>query len=211
MSGRDESLLAGSDLVSFAQNVAPDLRQDILDCLLYAKVTADAHFSSRQAWRLWLNAYQQALASTGGLRCADITDKRLKIHSFKDIRKLPLPVFPGGLALGPLYIRSIDRLMTSEHAQLFFSTWFSSGRSESFQVMPCAMQDEHEAVVLSCGLQMTTLALRPALYFWQIMSGEMHVHAVCTAFRFSRMGYEPFRQRVNERIAEHAAQEIMRL
>ena len=211
MSDPDEALLAGASLLSFAGNVEPDLRQDITDCLQHARLVADDRHSSRMNWRAWLDAYQRSIAATGGPRSAGINDARLKIHSFSDIGKLQLPVVDNAGELRQLYRSSLDKLLNSDHATRFFRSWFTSGRSESFQLMPCAMRNEDEVSILLCSLQMTTLALRPARYFWQILGGEMQVHAVTTAFRFSRQSFEPFRQTVRDALADRAAAEIISL
>ncbi|RML57692.1 hypothetical protein ALQ93_101529 [Pseudomonas syringae pv. pisi] len=73
------------------------------------------------------------------------------------------------------------------------------------------MCSKDEVSILLCSLQMTTLALRPARYFWQIVGGEMQVHAVATTFRFSRQSFEPFRQTVQDALADRAAAEIISL
>ncbi|KMY00965.1 hypothetical protein V476_07310 [Pseudomonas syringae KCTC 12500] len=211
MSDPDEALLTDAGLLSFARNVEPDLRQNIIDCLRHARLVADDHHSSRTKWRAWLEAYQRSIAATGGLRSAGINDARLKIHSFRDIGKLQLPVVDNAGELRQLYRSSFDKLLSSDHAASFFSSWFTSGRSESFQLMPCAMRSKDEVSILLCSLQMTTLALRPARYFWQIVGGEMQVHAVATAFRFSRQSFEPFRQTVQDALADRAAAEIISL
>ncbi|MCF5164883.1 hypothetical protein GIW45_12580 [Pseudomonas congelans] len=211
MSDPDKALLTEASLLSFARNVEPDVRQDIIDCLHHARLVADDHHSSRTNWRAWLDAYQRSITATGGSRSAGINDARLRIHSFRDIGKLQLPVVDNAAELRQLYRSSLDRLLSSEHAANFFGSWFTSGRSESFQLMPCAMRNKDEVSIILCSLQMTTLALRPAQYFWQILGGEMQVHAVSTAFRFSRQSFEPFRQTVQDALADRAAAEIISL
>ncbi|MCW6056375.1 hypothetical protein [Pseudomonas fragariae (ex Marin et al. 2024)] len=211
MSDPDNALLTGSSLLSFARNIEPDLRQDIIDCLHHAKLVADDRHSSRGNWRAWLDVYQRSIAATGGSHGAGINDARLKIHSFSDIGSLQLPVFDNAGELRQLYRSSLDRLLSSDHAKTFFSSWFTSGRSESFQLIPCSMHSEDEVTILLCSLQMTTIALRPALYFWQVLGGEMQVHVVGTAFRFSRQSFEPFRQVVQDTLADRAAAEIISL
>ncbi|MFA0996268.1 MULTISPECIES: hypothetical protein [Pseudomonas syringae group] len=211
MPKRDESLLSGNNLVSFAHNFSPQLRQDILDCLQYARLVADDLHSPSQAWRSWLDVYQRTISSTGGRPESRIEEARLKIHRFRDIGKLRLPVVSNSVELRRLYLHSLDSLLASEHAQAFFNNWFVSGRFESFQIIPCAMQSEDEATIMLCSMQMTTLALRPALYFWQILGGEMQVHTVGTAFRFNRQGFEPFRQTVQDTLSDRATAEIIGL
>ncbi|MDU8499347.1 hypothetical protein RYB01_09135 [Pseudomonas syringae] len=211
MSDLDETLLAGANLLSFARDVEPGLRQDVQECLSHAQLVADNHHSPRMAWRSWLDAYQQAILATGGRRSAATNDTRLKIHSFRDLGRLQLTRVDNSVELHRLYRSSLDRLLTSDHAKTFFSSWFTSGRSESFQLIPCAMHSEDEVTILLCSLQMTTTALRPALYFWQVLGGEMQVHAVGTAFRFSRQRFEPFRLMVRNTLVDRATAEIVNL
>lgn len=126
----------------------------------------------RASPRSWLEVYQRTISATGGQPDARIEEARLKIHRFRDIGKLRLPVVSNSVELRQLYLRSFDSLLASEHAQAFFNNWFVSGRFESFQIIPCAMQGEEEATIMLCSMQMKTTALRPALYFWQILGGK---------------------------------------
>ncbi|UQW66901.1 hypothetical protein L2Y01_23820 [Pseudomonas avellanae] len=172
MSERDESMLSGDNLMSFTHNVPPALRQDILDCLQYARLVADDLHSPGQAWRSWLDVYQRTISSTGGRPESRIEEARLKIHRFRDIGKLRLPVVSNSVELRRLYLHSLDSLLASEHAQAFFNNWFVSGRFESFQIIPCAMQSEDEATIMLCSMQMKTLALRPALTSGKYWEGK---------------------------------------
>ncbi|WP_055003158.1 hypothetical protein [Pseudomonas coronafaciens] len=210
MSDPDETLLTSSSLLSF-HNIDACLRQDIISCLRHARLVADDQHSPQRAWHLWLDVYQRSIVANGGLRSARGNDVRLNIHSFRDIGKLRFPVVDNAVELRRLYHRSLDTLLASDHAKTFFSSWFTSGRSESFQLMPCVMHNKDEATILLCSLQMTTTALRPAFYFWQILGGEMRVHAISAAFRFSRQSFEPFRQTVQDSLADRARAEIISL
>lgn len=211
MSNNHDCVLVASNLVSFSEGMAPGLRQDLMDCLLYAQLAADDSFSPRRQWSAWLDTYQRSIGEKGGRRTDSFVGDRLKIHRFSELGKLRLPRSVMGVpGLGQLFVQSLDRLLASEQAKKFFGSWFSAGRSESFQVVPCIQSREDEATILLCGMQMTT-GFRPSRYFWQVLAGEMSVRYTGAAFVFSRQAFEPVRQTVRDVLAARASQEIMRL
>ena len=211
MSNNHDCVLVASNLVSFSEGMTPGLRQDLLDCLLYAQLAADDSFSPRRQWSAWLDTYQRSIAEKGARRTENFAGGTLKIHRFSELGRLRFPRsvmrVPG---LGQLFGQSLDRLMASEQAKKFFGSWFSAGRSESFQVVPCIQNKEDEATILLCGMQMTT-GFRPSRYFWQVLAGEMTVRYTGAAFVFSRQAFEPVRQAVRDALAARAAKQIMRL
>lgn len=211
MSNNHDCVLVASNLVSFSQGMVPGLRQDLMDCLFYAQLAADDSFSPRQQWPAWLDTYQRSIGERGGRRTDYFVGDTLNIHRISELRRLRLPQSVTGVpALGQLFVLSLDRLMASEQAKKFFGSWFSSGRSESFQVVPCIQNSEDEAIILLCGMQMTT-GLRPSRYFWKVLAGEMSVRYTGMAFSFSRQAFDPVRRSIRDALAARAAQEITRL
>ncbi|MFJ4143467.1 hypothetical protein [Pseudomonas sp. NPDC089734] len=209
----DHCLLMGRHLVTFGEGIESDLKNDILDCLLYAQSSADSLFSrSRDGWR-WQEEYQRSILSTGGQPFGRGARGRLKIHDLRDLsRRAAFTELATSAELKQLLTTSFDALMSSEPARKYFDSWFaSSGRSESFQVVPCEAQENGRVNILVCGLQMRTSALRPARYFWQVLGGEMVVGYSGATFRFRREAYEPARSRVQEALFQKAEREIVRL
>jgi hypothetical protein len=208
-----DSLLVGDNLVSFGTGISQELRNDILDCLLYAQLSADEKYNRSRAWRPWIEQYQRVIYRNGSRLTGAVNPTRLTIKRLRDLRYLPINAT--GTATSPqlraLMRGSLDMLLNSGHAQTFFNSWFSAGRSESFQVVPC-MQDEQGGVtILVCGLQMTTTALRQGFFFWDVLGGEMMVQSNGASFRFTAQNYEPYRTKIRDRLADNALRNIQEL
>lgn len=211
MPSSHECLLVASNLMAFDTGMAAGLRQDLLDCLLYAQLTADGLYSPRRQWSAWLDTYQRSISDVGGRRTGNVFSSVLRLRRFSDMRTVR---FPGNVmenpALGRLLEQSLARLLTSEQARAFRNSWFSAGRSESFQLVPCIQNKEDQATILLCGMQMTT-GFGPSRYFWQALAGQMTVRYTGVAFIFRRQAFDARRQSVRDALAARAAQEIIRL
>lgn len=211
MSLSHDSVLCGNNLMSFGDGFSADLRQDILDCLLHAQFRADDETSVQRNWRGWLEAYRGSVDDAGAQRTAIIADSTFMIRRLRDLRHEPfLNGFPSA-ELRALFGHSFDTLMNSGQAKAFFNSWFSSGRSESIQVVPCVMSGEGNASIMLCGLQMTTMAFRKGFFPWQVLSGEMRVDCAGAAYLFSRELFDPARLRIQDELARRAREAVIQL
>lgn len=206
----DGATLVGDSLLSFGDGIDQPLREDILDCLMYAQLSADKKYLKRTAWKPWIEQYQRVIHQNGGSLNGAIDPMNLKIKRLRDLRNLPLA--SRGTATSPqlraLMNASLETLLDSPHAKTFFNSWFSSGRSESFEVVPCQIDDEGGVTILVCGLQMTTTAVSNAAFFWQALSGEMTVRSNGASFRFSAQGYAPYRDKIRNYLTATALKKI---
>jgi hypothetical protein len=206
MSSTGVSLLAGDSLISFGEGISQALRADIMDCLLYAQPSADGRFDKRKFWQPWIEEFKSQLWRTGGQQTGAVIPRPKTINGLATLSSLRLDVL--GAASSPqlqsLLKHSLDALMTGEHAQTFFNSWFSSGRSESFQVVPCESDGSGGATILVCGLQLTTKAVGSGLFPWQVLAGEMTVIANGAACRLTSQGYEPYRKSIQDYLKDQA-------
>ncbi|QXG46909.1 hypothetical protein [Pseudomonas viridiflava] len=211
MSLNHDSVLCGNNLVSFGDGIGADLRQDILDCLLYAQFRADDETSVQRNWRGWLETYRGSVDDAGAQRTAIIADSTFMIRRLRDLRHEPfLNGFPSA-ELRELFSYSFDTLMNSGQARAFFNSWFSSGRTESIQVVPCVMGDDGKVSIMLCGLQMTTMTFRRGFFPWDVLNGEMRVDCAGAAYRFSRELFDPARSRVRDELASRAREAVIQL
>ncbi|MBI6854135.1 hypothetical protein YA0002_15265 [Pseudomonas cichorii] len=205
-------MLMGRHLVTFDKAVESGLKNDILDCLLYAQLRADSMYPKTQAGWVWLEEYQRSITATGGRQFGRVVRNVLRIHGLRDLSRRPAFLdVADSPSLRHLLMTSFDTLMSSDLARAYFNSWGSSGRSRQFQVVPCEVDANGKVNILVCGLQMRTVALRPSLYFWEVLSGEMTVHYSGTVFRFNPEAYEPLRSMVQEALSREAKQAVIQL
>jgi hypothetical protein len=207
------NLLQSRNLVSFAADVSAQLRADILDCLLYAQLSADRKHDRRRNWKPWIDQYQRTLYKNGGKLSGAINPGIATIGHLRDLRRLPAGAFGSATTpeLHALMTGALQTLLESEHASRFFNSWFSSGHSESFQIVPCRARESGAVEILVCGMQMTTRAVKPALTFWETLSGDMTVRTNGASFLLTEQSYAPHREDISRRLAVAANNAIARL
>jgi hypothetical protein len=209
----DESVLQGRNFVSFGPGIPAQLRADILDCLLYAQLSADQKYNRYRSWKPWIEQYQRIIYQKGGRLTGSVDPGAVTIRRLRDLRYLPASAF--GRATSPelhaLMAGSLHALFSSEHANTFFNSWFSSGQSESFQVVPCRASRTGALDVLVCGLQMTTRAVKPGPLFWDALSGDMTVRTNGASFSLTEQSYAPHREKISRYLTDVAKKTIAEL
>src|SRR5512139_3118386 len=65
VAGKAQAAVVGSDLVSFATSVAPQWRQDLINCSLFAQLWAKAEVADSTRIFDWYDAYFGALQQLG--------------------------------------------------------------------------------------------------------------------------------------------------
>lgn len=200
----DETLVQGQNLVSFTAGISGQMRADILDCLLYAQLSADRKYDRRRSWKPWIDQYQRVIYKSGGRLTGAIDPGAVTIKRLRDLRSLPASAFGRATSaeLRALLTGSLHKLLSGEHANTFFNSWFSSGQSESFQVVPCQANGTGGVDILVCGLQMTTRSVKPALVFWDTLSGDMLVRTNGASFSLTEQSYAPHREKISRYLTD---------
>ncbi len=212
MSSQSESLLIGNNLLSFSAPVSASLRSDLMDCLLYAQLSADKKYDRSHNWRAWIEQYQRVIYQKGGHLSGAINPIQLTLRHLRELRYFPRRIAGSATSreLQVLLERSIQTLMDSDHAKAFFSSWFSSGRSEAMQVVPCEANKDGGVNILVCGLQMTT-RMTPGYFIWDAFDGELTVRSNGASFLLTEESYGPYRKPIADYLAQQAQQAIVEL
>ena len=208
------SLLLGTNLVSFHSNITMSVRDDIKDCLLLAQLRASEQFDSERYWPQWVDAYRRTLISVGSNLSEVIdrpqvkvkTQKYFQVEAAKLVASMPSP------SLSVAANDALDAMYQSAHAKTFYESWFSSGRSDSFQIIPCEKTHAGDIDIMLCGLQMTTRTkvtdIRPVFFPIWPFSYELTLLLRGGRFLFSEAAYGPYRQSVRAELRERGAQSI---
>lgn len=210
------SQLMDSNLVSFANSVDPGLQADIMDCLLYAQLSADARYAPYTrsvSWQGWITHYHRAIRDIGIPSNGSFYPLQIKIRSAGQLRNMRLRT--SGAASSPslqgVLRESLDKMTSSEEVRRAFGPWFSSGSSESFQVVPCEYDGGGSATFLVSGFHMMTMTPVHGPFSWRRLPGEMLVRAEGRSFSFNSEAYAPHRQRIQDHLAERGRLEVVNL
>jgi hypothetical protein len=213
MSSRSDTLLMGNNLVSFEASISGNLRDDILDCLLYAEQSADKKYDRSVHWKLWIEQFQRVIYKKGGRLTGSIDPDQVVIEHLRELRYVPYMIAGSATSreLQAVLERSISTLLDGSHAKTFFNSWFSSGRSESFQVIPCVVGQGAGVNILVCGLQMTTRAFKPGRAPWEVPGGDLTIRSNGGSFLLTEESYQPYREGIMAHLNRHTRQAILEL
>jgi hypothetical protein len=213
MSNRSDTLLMGNNLVSFEASISRGLRDDILDCLLYAEHSADKKHDRSVHWKLWIEQFQRVIYQKGGWLTGSIDPDQVVIEHIRELRYVPYMIAGSATSreLQAVLERSISTLLDGSHAKTFFNSWFSSGRSESFQVIPCVVGQGGGVNILVCGLQMTTRAFKPGRVPWEVLGGDLTIRSNGGSFLLTEESYQPYREGIMAYLNRQARQAILEL
>lgn len=213
------SLLMANNLVSFLPGIDAQERADIQDCLLLAELCAFEAYDRKRNWEGWINAYQQKLVTCGLSRTSVIDQKSAVFNKSKDFQRQAalLVARITSPRLAELAKSSLQLMFNSEHAKDFFSSWFSVGRSESFQIVPCEKRESGQIHIVICGLQMISLTKPKPWYSWISripmwpLNYEMRLLLKGGGFVFDSAQYALNRDRVRKELQGRGAERIKRI
>jgi hypothetical protein len=214
--------LQNGSLISFDERVLDTTKRDLLDLLMFVQLSCNDLHDRRQRWMQWLQSYQQLAVSVGLVRVGNLRPSKLKIKSAAELKRLPLDAsgVTSSTELKRVADRALDQLLGSEHAEAFFSKWFTAGRSESFEVIPCVSDSQGGATLFVCGMQMHSSALDAQIpWYWLAspasivygLSGALTVTSSGGAFRYTPHAFAPFRQKVRSFLEARAVDEAISL
>jgi hypothetical protein len=203
----------GNNLLSFEASIPGSVRDDILDCLLYAQQSADKKHDRSVQWKLWIEQFQRVIYQKGGRLTGSINPDQVVIEHIRELRHVPYMIAGSATSreLQAVLERSISTLLDSSHAKTFFNSWFSSGRSESFQVIPCVVGQGGGVNILVCGLQMTSRAFKPGRVPWEVLGGDLTIRSNGGSFLLTEENYRPYREGIMAHLNRQARQAILEL
>lgn len=155
-----DTLIVGSNLVSFLPGISAEERSQILDCLLFAELYRARQYDREKQWERWIDAYLQTLPITGFTSTAGLNAGPVKVgnrNGFqREAGRIVTAIASRDLATAAQ--TAVDTMFQSPAAQKFFNDWlnFSSSRSDSFQVIPCQKNRSGQIEIAVCGMRMTT-------------------------------------------------------
>jgi hypothetical protein len=209
------SLLIGNNLLCFAPGATAQEKADIQDCLLLAELRTSELHSRGESWERWMDVYQQNLVD-GGLVLQDRTDQQSAVIN----RRRDFPRKTAALIstvpsprLVEIASGALADMYASAHAQHFFDSWFSAGRSDTFQVIPCERTATGRVDLLICGLQMNT-RMKPRVSLWLPIwpiAYEMTLSLKAAGFLYDAAAYDPLRERVQAELTAMSKHTVARI
>lgn len=204
-------LWGGNSLVSFESGMPESMRRDLLDCLRYCEIRANEKHDRQEAWTRWISAYQGGLFKHGFTLSGVLPHDILTVNDAAELRSAISTIIQaaGHEALSGLVSQALERMLGSAHAQSFFNGWFTAGRSESMQVVPCGLQPAEVVDVMICGLKMQTQTTDGS--WFARATSSMTITIDGGAFRYSAQAYAPYREKIRQRLRDESLNYFNRL
>lgn len=204
---QSNSVLTGNSLVSFSPGTSAEERGDILDCLTYTELRANKKFDRRTGWSKWLNRYEAGLYKNGFALSGALSNNTITVDNYRALPSIADEMIHTASRdatehreLARLASSALNAMFESDQAQVFFRDWFSTERSESFQVVPCCRNESGHIEVMICGMQMITETVEGS--WFHRASALMTVSVSGGTYLYSREAYEPYRNKVESKLAE---------
>jgi hypothetical protein len=197
-------VLVGQSLVSFSSHTTDVERDDILDCLNYAETRADRKYDRHRFWKRWINRYQAGLYNNGFRISGALVSNTFDVTHIREVPDVIRTAIEGSghPQLGALGRSALERMLRSSHAQSFFKEWFSSGQSETLQIVPCRQLASGEIDVMVCGIRLVTEMVEGG--WFEAPTGRLQISVDGGAYRYSRDAYAPYREEVKSSIEAYA-------
>ncbi|MBC3951360.1 hypothetical protein [Pseudomonas folii] len=213
---RSASLILGSNLVSFLPGISAEERSRTLDCLMFCELRANQAADRVKQWDRWIDTFQRMLPVTGFIQTAVLGGAPVKVSNKKRFQRESKKIVGriNSPSLGKAAEDALNTMFESPQAQSFFSSWlnFSSGRSDSFQIIPCMKSHTGHIEIAICGLQMITRTkLKPIPVGPWPFTYEMTLTLRGGCYAFESTNYNANRERIEQDLREGGAEFIERI
>ncbi|QSB19744.1 hypothetical protein JN403_01220 [Pseudomonas sp. 15A4] len=193
---RANTVLTGQSLVTFSSEVSDRERNDILDCLNYTETRAGRKFDRQHAWKKWIERYQAGLFNNGFKLGGVLESNVIRIQHRRELPEVVRSSIQatGSPQLGAQGRSALEAMLHSSEVQSFFEDWFSTGKAEAFQVVPCRKASDGHIEVMVCGLNMI---VETAVDGWLTAPRlTMVIHVDGGSYLYDKKAFEPYREKV---------------
>ncbi|MCF7531891.1 hypothetical protein [Pseudomonas petrae] len=201
---RVDTLLTGQNLVTFSSGVSDQEKNDILDCLNYTEMRADRKFDRQHAWKRWIERYQAGLFNSGFKLGGVLESNVIRIQHRRELPEVVRSSIQstGSPHLGVQGRSALEAMLRSSQVQSFFEDWFSTGRAEAFQVVPCRKASNGQIEVMVCGLNMLVETATKAWLTAPRLTMEIHVNG--GSYLYDKKAFEPYREKVQSTLERYS-------
>jgi hypothetical protein len=203
--------IVGQSLVSLFESIAPQDRDDILDCLL--RVDGVAGLVSReQNFPYWVYRYGQGLEHRGCEKLSPIIHQPQVISCASELESITFEVIKstGFQALATQAKASLKAARVRDLARHFFAREGGVTDVARFQVVPSSAGARQEIILLVCSVQISGHVDTRDFDFWTQTRRDMVLRISGGAYRFDRDQYARHRRRVKQELGARAGSEIQR-
>lgn len=202
-----EAAKVSAGLEVFAKNIADQDRQDIVDLMLYAEVSASNKYDKNEQGGKWMDYYQGRLVKYGCTLEAFVAPDVLVASDWKSFLGLTYKV--EGVVGAQEFIghvkASFDALQITKKAMFFFQGYSGSERAVTINISSSELTEKGTILLLFFGLQLSSSIEVKRFFFKDETFYDLTIRPNGGAFLFDRNKYATHRADILIKLKEAAA------
>lgn len=197
---------AGSDIKLLDDRVVGQDRQDILNLMLCAEVSASKKYNKNEQATQWMNHYQKRLVEYACTLEAFIAPSVTSVSDVQSFRALKFEIVgaTGAQAFIAHAKSSFAALQINKRVMDFFGGYSGRERTVTVNISSCDLTEDGGVLVLFCGIQFAS-SIEVEKFF---LGGETYYDVIIRsnggAFLFDRAKYATHRDEVLRKLKEAA-------
>lgn len=216
--GKAQAAVVGSDLVSFATNVSPQWRQDIINCSLFAQLWAKAEVADPRRIFDWYDAYFGALQQLGwmvqdqGFSVYVETSQNFSAHEaiLKVAEGLLMPSM-GSLALVKTTLDALASMDQSSPFITLFSRESQQASAARFQISLAEQSADGGLTVAMMAFGLEAKSTLTQVLFFKSLASQATLRHCSGKVSINTPLLEQLRPDLSEQLKDHARSFIRKL
>lgn len=216
--GKAQAAVVGSDVVSFATNVAPQWRQDLIHCSLFAQLWAKSQVSDPRRIFDWYDAYFGALQQLGwmiqdqGFAVYVETSRNFSAHEaiLKVASQLLMPA-AGSLALVKTTLDALAAMSTDSPFLTLFNRESQQANAARFQISLAEQGADGGLVVALMAFGLEARSSLTQVLFFKSLASEVTLRHCSGKVSVDTGLLEQLRGDLNEQLQDQGRSFIRRL
>lgn len=216
--GKAQAAVVGSDLLSFATNVSPQWRQDLINCSLFAQLWAKAEVADSRRIFDWYDAYFGALQQLGwmvqdqGFAVYVETSRDFSAHEaiLRVAEGLLMPA-AGSLALVRTTLDAVLALGEDSPFVTLFNRESQQAQAARFQISLAEQSSDGGLTVALMAFGLEARSTLTQVLFFKSLASEVTLRHCSGKVSVNTALLEQLRGDLNDQLKEHARSFIRKL
>ncbi|WP_273224156.1 hypothetical protein [Pseudomonas sp.] len=204
-STQDSAFVAGNSVVSFVGGLEPQLKQDVMDSVLFAQLAADKEFPNKDTHRVErYNRYNQILAYCGWTKSSESMDKVTGLKQKFTMDQVALEIIASVVgpnkALLEIVALVFGALAKNPKALSLFENQAKGRDAANFQILPCIATSDGEVIMIRTCMQFSSSKPVTKVLFWEWSSSDVNLYSVAINTQLNRRQYGVVRNVIMEKL-----------
>ncbi|MGO2204307.1 hypothetical protein [Pseudomonas helleri] len=204
-STQDSAFVAGNSVVSFVGGLEPQLKQDVMDSVLFAQLAADKQFPNKDTQRVErYNLYNQILSRCGWTTTNESMHKVTGLKQKFTMDQIALEIIAS--VVGPnkavleIVAMVFGALAKNPKALSLFENQAKGKDAGNFQILPCIATSDGEVIMIKTCMQFSSSKHVTKVLFWEWSSTDVSLYTAASNTTLNRRQYGVVRNTIMEKL-----------